>query len=103
MKVVVILLAVVVGILVVIQGLSLVAQSNYVRRDEVEQLVYDIMGKRQDRDAQVQWAQLQWLTRLHIKYYPKDTLWLDDYRNYWEKRALKRWLEWTAGRLDNIK
>ena len=94
MKVVVILLAVVVGILVVIQGLSLVAQSNYVRRGEVEQMVYDILAQRQDRDAQVEWAQLQWLTRLHIKYHPLDTLWLGAYKRYWDMRGLERWLEW---------
>ena len=69
-------------------------EDNYVRKDEVEDMVYDIMAKSQDRDDQVQWAQVMWLTRLHIKRHPQDKKWLDPYNNYWDMRGLERWLEW---------
>ena len=69
-------------------------KDNYIRKDAVEQMVYDILAKRQDRDAQVQWAQVMWLTRLHIKRHPKDKKWLDPYNDYWDMRGLERWLEW---------
>ena len=73
-------------------------EDNYVRKDEVEDMVYDIMAKSQDRDDQVQWAQVQWLTRLHIKHFPKDKQWLAPYKRYWDMHDLDLWQRWELER-----
>ena len=79
------------------QGLQIQdIKDHYVKCDEVEQMVYDILAKRQNRDEQVQWAQLQRLMCLHLERHPEDTLWLGTYRAYWEAKALERWLDWET-------
>ena len=71
---------------------------NYVRRDMVEPMIYNIIANSQDRDDQVEWAQVQWLTRLHIKHFPKDKQWLAPYKRYWDMHDLDLWQRWELER-----
>ena len=87
---------VVLGLVVVSQGIVLYRQASWVAKDEVEQMIYDILAEKQDRDADVMWAQVQWNSRLIVRYHPRVRRYLDPYQRYWHDRGMKLYEKWEA-------
>jgi len=69
---------------------------NYIRKDEVRQMIYDILATRQNRDDQILFSQVQWLAKYMVQYHKKTRPKMDEFQRYWDLHALELWDKWTT-------
>jgi hypothetical protein len=71
-------------------------KTNYVRKDEVREIFYNLLANRQTRDDQILFSQVQWMARYIVQYHPKTREKLDEYQEYWNQHAIEMWMKWET-------
>jgi hypothetical protein len=69
---------------------------NYIRKEEVKQMIYDILATRQNRDDQILFSQVQKCCAEVIEHHPDAYENLKPYQDYWNLHALELFSRWSS-------